>query len=112
MDQVIPLTTAPQQSFTVSLSVDDAILQLALDITFNEMAQYWTMDVTNAQGVLLLSAIPLVTGDWPAANLLAQYGYLAIGSAYIINASQAAIDYPDAISLGIDFFLVWSDTAA
>lgn len=112
MDQIVPLDSSANQSFTVSLSVDDNILTLQLVIGFSEMAQYWVMSISDNQGNLLLSSIPLITGDWPAANLLAQYGYLQIGSAYIINAGQVAIDYPDNVSLGTDFYLLWSDTAA
>jgi hypothetical protein len=110
-DQIIPLDTSPQQSFTIAVNVDGLVLRLGLDITFSEMAQYWLMDVKNSQGVVILASVPMITGDWPAANLLQQYGYLGIGSAYILNASQVAADYPDNTNLGTDFVLLWSDTA-
>ena len=110
-DQVIPLDSTANQNFAVSLNVDGQVLQLNLAISFSEMSQYWLMDISDANGNLLLSSLPLITGDWPAANILAQYAYLGIGSAFVINAGQAAIDYPDAVSLGGLFLLVWSDTA-
>lgn len=110
-DQVVPLDNSPNQTFAISLSVDGSILQLNLAISFAEMAGYWLMDISDVNGNLLLASIPLITGEWPAANLLAQYAYLGIGSAYVINAGQAAIDYPDSVSLGTSFVLVWSDTA-
>jgi hypothetical protein len=112
MAQIIPLTNAPQQTLQVALNVDGSVLRLQLAFNFNEMAQYWTMSISNSQGVLLLSSIPLMTGDWPAANLLAQYGYLKIGSAFLINLGQVADDYPTSTELGNAFSLLWDDTAA
>ena len=111
MNQVIPISTSANQTFNIQVNVDAKVLTLQLAITFSEMAQYWLIAISDASGNLLLSSIPLLTGDCQAANILAQYAYLAIGSAYIINAGQAAIDYPDAVSLGTQFVLVWSDTA-
>jgi hypothetical protein len=73
------------------------------------MAQYWLMSVSDSQGNLLLSSVPMVTGSWPAANLLAQQGYLNIGSAYIINLGQVPDDYPNANELGSAFLLLWDD---
>jgi hypothetical protein len=112
MDQIVPLDNSPQQALTVALNVDGQVLRLQLDIYFSEMAQYWVMDISDASGNLILSSLPLITGDWPAANILAQYAYLAIGSCYIINAGQVAADYPDATQLGTDFYLLWSDTVS
>lgn len=111
MSQIIPLTNAPQQSLNVSLNVNGSVLRLGLDIYFSEMAQYWLMDIYNAAGALLLSSIPMLTGSWPAANLLAQYGYLNIGSCYIINLGQVPDDYPNANELGNAFLLLWDDNA-
>ena len=111
MAQVIPLTNAPQQTLSVALKVDGGVLRLRLFIYFSEMAQYWLMDIADGNGNPLLASMPLVTGDWPSANLLAQYGYLRIGSAYIINLGQVPNDYPDATELGTGFSLLWDDTA-
>lgn len=111
-DQVVPLDSSANQRFQVSLSVDGKILQLNLAINFSEMGQMWMLSIFDSNNNLILSSIPLITGDWPAANILAQYAYLAIGSAFVVNAGQAAIDYPGAADLGGTFVLVWSDTAA
>lgn len=111
-NQIIPLGTAAAQSLQVALSVDGRPITLRLTIRFNEMAGYWVMTIANSTGVVLLDSIPLVTGSYPAANLLQQYGYLGIGSAYVINASGVAQDYPDGTNLGSDFLLLWGDTAA
>lgn len=111
-NQIIPLSTAPAQSLQVALSVDGRPITLRLTIRYNEMAGYWVMAIADSTGVLLLDSIPLVTGSYPAANLLQQYAYLGIGSAYIINASGVAQDYPNATDLGSDFVLLWGDTPA
>ena len=110
--QIIPLTTSPQQTLQVALPVDGNILRLQLEIYFSEMAQYWIMDISDTSGKLILASLPMITGDWPAANILAQYGYLRIGSAQIINLGQVPDDYPAANELGSDFLLLWDDTAA
>lgn len=108
MIQLIPLTPTPNdQYFSTSLNIDGGILVLQHHLHFNEMAQYWTDDISDQQGNLLLSGIPFVT----AANILEQFGYLLIGSAAIYNAgSVAAPPYPNAYDLGSDFNLIWGDT--
>ena len=109
-DNLIPLTTAPNQTFTAVLNVNNAILRLNLTIRYNEMATYWVMTIADQNNNVLLDSIPLLTGTWPAANILQQYQYLNIGSAYVINAgSQTLYDYPNITDLGTDFVLVWSD---
>ena len=109
MAQIIPLTNDPNQTLTVALNVNGGVLRLGLFITYSEMAQYWLMSASDSQGNLLLSSVPMVTGSWPAANLLAQQGYLNIGSAYIINLGQVPDDYPNANELGSAFLLLWDD---
>jgi hypothetical protein len=111
MAQIIPLDNSPNQQFTATLNVDGSPLTLQFKIYYNEMAGYWMMDIADANGNPLLASRPLITGSWPAANLLQQFAYLKIGSAYIINASGSAMDYPDKTNLGTDFVLLWDDTA-
>ena len=112
MAQIIPLTNAPNQQLSVALNVDGAVLRLNLAITFSEMAQYWLISISDAQNNLLLSGIPLITGAWPAANLLAQQAYMKIGSAYVINLGMVPDDYPTDTELGTGFLLLWDDTAS
>lgn len=112
MSQIIPLTNQSNQSLTVALSVDNAVLTLQLVVRYAELIGYWLMSISDSNGNLLLDSIPLVTGAWPAANLLGQYRSLQIGSAYVLNASGVAMDSPDATNLGTDFIVLWSDTPA
>ena len=110
MAQLVPLAQAPNQSFTVQLTVDGQPLTLVLLLSYSAMAGWWSMRVGNAQGVVLLASVPLVTGYYPAANVLAQYGYLQIGSAYVLNTGSSPDDYPGANDLP-NFSLLWGDTA-
>lgn len=112
-DQIIPLTSSPNQTIETTLNVDGGTITLRLTFRFNEMAGYWIMTVQDTAGNMLVDSIPLITGEWPAANLLGQHSYLKIGSAYIINTgANTGIEYPDANTLGTQFQLLWSDTAA
>ena len=107
--QQIPLDSSPNQTFAATLNVNDALLNLSLALSYNGMAGYWQMDVADAQGNLVLAGVPLITGSFPAANVLQQYGYLSIGSAYLINASADEQDYPGSSNLGTDYQLWWGD---
>lgn len=110
MASIIPLTNAPNQAFLVSLTVDGKLLALQIGIRYNEIASYWVLTISDAAGNLLLDSIPMLTGAYPAANILGQYAYLKIGSAFLVNASGIAKDNPDATNLGSDFQLIWDDT--
>lgn len=110
-DQLIPLDNSPNQTFQVTVAVDGKNVTFNVTLSYSEPAGYWVMNIKDAQGIDILDSIPLLTGEWPAANILGQYGYLGIGSAYIINASNTPIDYPGKPNLGSDFLLLWSDTA-
>ena len=110
MSQIVPLTSSPNQSFSVNLQVDGQPLTLNLTIRWNEMAGYWVMSISDANGVLLIDSIPLITGWFPAANILAQWGYLKIGSAFVINEGTSSSDYPGNSDLGTNFDLLWDDT--
>ena len=110
MSQIIPLTPSPNQAFTVQLQVDGQPLTLGLRIRWSYMAGYWLMAIFNASGVLLIDAVPLITGRYPAANLLAQQVYLKIGSAQLLNMGSSTADYPGIQNLGTDFQLLWDDT--
>jgi hypothetical protein len=108
--QIIPLTTNPNQTFAVQLTVDGATLTLGFVLTYSVMSGWWMMQVSSAQNVVLIASVPLITGYYPSANLLAQYGYLKIGSAYLLNTGNSTTDYPGANDLS-NFSLLWSDTA-
>ena len=109
--QLVPLTSDPNQVVTVSLNIDGTVRDFTLLLHYNELAGYWLLSIEDSGGNLILSGIPLVTGEIPAGNILGQFAYLGIGSAFILNASSLATqDYPGVATLGTDFVLVWSNT--
>jgi hypothetical protein len=108
--QIIPLTSAANQSFNVQLQVDGQPLTLTINIAWSTMAGYWVMDIFDAVGNPLARSVPLITGSYPAANILGQQVYLAIGSAFMLNGGNANADYAGVANLGTDFTLLWSDT--
>lgn len=110
MNQLVRLTNAPNQTFSVQLLVDNAPLTLNLALAWQTMTGYWQLSISDVNNNLLISSVPLITGDYPAANMLAQYGYLAIGSAYLLNTGNSPLDYPDETGLNL-FSLLWGDTA-
>ena len=109
-NQVISLTTANNQTFSVQLTVNGQSLTLNLALAYSVMAGYWQMAISDVNNNLLVASVPLITGEYPAANLLGQYQYLQIGSAYLLNTSDTSDDYPGQLNLA-QFTLLWGDNA-
>ena len=107
--KIIPLTTEPNQILSVTIPVNDKNITLNLVIRYNVMANYWVMTIKDSFGNILIGSIPLTPGEYPAADILGQYQYLAIGSAFVVNASNTDIDIPTDTTLGTDHFLLWGD---
>jgi len=106
MFSIIPLLSV-NQTFDIVLPVDGNNLKLGFYVYWNKIAEYWCMDITDYRvGKKVLSGIPLLTGE----NMLEQYKYLAIGSAYLVNLSGKLPDTPNDNNLGTSFQLIWSDT--
>lgn len=108
MNQLIPLTTAPNQKFMVPLNIDGGVMDIYFDpLRYNEIAKYWVATLKDSTGNIVLDSVPFITG----INLLQQFAYLGIGSAVIVNASNVkAPDFPNSLNLGTDFYLLWGDT--
>lgn len=119
MSQVaLPITAGTNQSFSITLPVDGNNVTLLLALTWNDEGGYWWLTVTDASGAVLLDGLPVITGQYPAANILRQYQYLGIGSAYLIPNSSTLPDNPTFANLGTSttaglqtFTLVWSDSS-
>ncbi|HBC94305.1 MAG TPA: hypothetical protein DCZ10_15760 [Pelotomaculum sp.] len=101
----IPLTSDPSQNFTCTIPVDGRNITLRFRINYNDIAGYWWMSITDSSGALLIDSLPLLTGQ----NILGQYQYLGIGSAYLYNNGSSE-DNPDNTNLGTDFLLIWGDS--
>ena len=110
--QIIPLTTSPNQSMQMVLNIDGKNKRLQLTVRFNEIGKYWVIGIIDVStGEYLLDSIPLLTGIYPAANILGQYAYLGIGGLYLLNVSNTDKDWPDNTDLGSDYILCWTDTS-
>lgn len=108
MYQTIPIDNSPNQVFNCNLLVDGLNLRLRFLIRYNEVAEYWNMTLRNpVTGVDYITSTPLVSSY---INLLEQYSYLKIGSAYLLKTGNVLNDYPNDVQLGNVFRLVWSDT--
>ena len=113
MYNIIPLTAEPNQSFVCTIPVDSKNVTLFFQLRYNDIAGYWVMTLTDAStGVILLDSVPVLTGEYPAADLLGQYQYLLLGSAVLINDSGDVLDTPSDLNMGVDYKLVWSDSYA
>jgi hypothetical protein len=108
---VIPLDNAPNQTLETTVFVDGSNVKLRLTFNFNEIAGYWIMSITDpTTSNLLIDSIPLVVGVYPASNIIQQYAYLGLGSAYVVPMGGSPLDFPDANTLGSYFCLVWGDS--
>ena len=111
MSQLIPLSTQQNQQMTVQLTVNGQALTVNLGFNYVAVAGWWQMIISDVNGNLLVASVPLVTGYYPDANMLAQYEYLEIGEAYLLNTGDGSTDYPSQYSLS-QFSLLWSDNTA
>jgi len=109
MPQIVNLSNSPNQSLQVTLNVNGGSLTLNLQLRYNTAGGFWVLSIADRDGNALVSSVPLITGAWPAANILAPYHYLGIGSAVVINMSGGVPDWPDEQSLGNGFELLWDD---
>ena len=108
----VPLNTNPNQSFMVTLPINNKNITLLLEISYKEACSYWVMNVKDPSTKKdILSNLPLITGglNGKSANILQQYQYLNIGSAFVVKLTDTDLDYPDDSSLGSEFVLVWGD---
>lgn len=103
--QIIPITDDPNQTLQTTIEVNDENIVLSFFFVYNAQCEYWTAQIKGSDGVILIDGLPLITIN----DLLEQYSYLAIGSAYIINVSGVDKDYPDETGWDKDFILLWGD---
>lgn len=108
---VIPLDSTPDQEFNVTVEVSGISIPLFLHLRYNTEGEFWKMDVMDGRDhKMLIAGVPFLTGEYPAADILAQFQHLGIGSALIIEATdQTAEEIPGLFDLGTDFVLVWGD---
>lgn len=109
---VIPLSTAPNQTFNCTIPIDGKNRPLSFQLRYNSIARYWNLTVIDARTKeTLIDALPIVVGEYPAANLLEQFGYMNLGSAVVVKEGELqGAKNPDDTNLGTEYYLVWGDT--
>ena len=107
--QYIPLTPFYDQEFSVTVNVNGENIPLIMHLRFNTEGEFWRMDISDGRtGKMLISGVPLVTGAYPAADRLAQFQHLGIGSMLVLkNSEMTEADLPGYEDLGTDFLLIW-----
>ena len=107
---IIPLTSDPDQTIAATIPINGKNVTLKFRVRYNTQGNYWWLTISDKGGNVLVDGLPLVTGDYPAADILEQYQYLGIGSAVVVNVGNTTLDIPDSTTLGTDFVLVWGDS--
>jgi Domain of unknown function (DUF6983) len=97
----IPTSNVPQVQ-TISLNG----VQYQITTRWNAYAGNgaWVMDIADSNGNRILSGVPLVTG----ADLLAQFEYLGIGGAMVVQSDNNPDVVPDSLSLGVTGHLFYA----
>lgn len=109
--QEVPVTNKPNQRFDCILEFDGKSVTYQFDFRFNEVGQIWMMTITDpVTGEYILDSIPVLGGIDDLSDLLYQYTYLGLGSAFVINVSNVPKDSPNDRNFGTDFKLLWGNT--
>ncbi|MDY6148961.1 MAG: hypothetical protein SPI35_08105 [Porphyromonas sp.] len=105
----IPLTPAPFAQKTFKLTLNGARnINILLKLRYYDLYELWVADVCdNTTGEELITGMPLV----PGVNLLGQYEYLNIGSAWIVAVEPTKQQHPDNETLGSQWVLAWGDSS-
>jgi hypothetical protein len=109
---VIPLTAEPNQSFNCTIPIDGENRPLSFLLRYNGVSEYWSLTVMDARTkAMLIDAVPLMSGVYPAANLLEQFGYMGLGSVCIVREGELPeSSNPNDTNLGAEYYLVWGDS--
>ena len=101
---VIPLTNAPDSTQDFKITIGGENKHIKLILRYLDRFNVWIADIIDyPTDIPLVNCVPFVTGE----NFLAQYRYLGIGEAYIVNQYPTDLMHPDNKTLGNTFLLVW-----
>ncbi len=108
----IPLTAEPNQRFIAQIPASNGNLTLGFYLSWNRMAEYWMLDLFNplTQAEYLTSLALVQQGD-SRRDFMSQYGYLNLGSAYLVPLTQSAPAQPGLLSWGTDYAMIWDASA-
>lgn len=104
---IVPITSNPNQTFTSTIPIDNSSIKFNFFLKYNTESSCWVLDIKDSGNNGIVTGINLVTG----VNLLEQYSYLKIGSAYLAKVDTSLTDdLPTEYNLGTKFLLIWDDT--
>ena len=105
----IPLDNTPDQEFHITVEANEKNIPLIMRLRYNTEGNFWHMDISDGNtGKMMISNVPLVTGQFPAADMMRQFQHMGIGSAIILNVTdKTAGNIPGMFDLGTDFILLW-----
>ena len=106
----LPITSDPDQTFSCTIPINGKNVTLNFRLRYNDIAKYWWLTIADKDNKVLIDSLPLLSPASPTGNILEQYQYLGIGSAYLVNAGGTLQDSPDSSNLGTDFLLIWGDS--
>ena len=106
----IPLSPYPNQTFSASIPVNDENKDLKFELSYNSVAGYWMMTVSDVQTEeVIFSQLPLLCSFGDFCNMLRQLDYKLIGSAFVFPVNFTKASMPNDKNLGSDYTLLWSD---
>ena len=111
MYQTIPPPSSFNERKIVTVEVDGVKHTIRIRLRFMESLGLWHMSIYNpSNGACMAESIPLLTGMYPAADLLGPYGSLGIGSACIVPlVKNPTTPNPSRTNFGTEYALVWGD---
>lgn len=105
----IPVSNSFNQSFTLALPLSELqTLSLSFFISWNNIANYWQVDISNPDGTRYVSALPLVLRTGVTANMLDFVEYLNIGKMYLLPLNNSTSQGPGLTDWGTNFILIWA----
>lgn len=106
----IPLTNSPNQTFRVTVPVNNVNKTFMIKLSFNEQANYWNFSLYDSYAEQpIMVNIPLLCSQYKFANILRQQNYLKIGSLYVAPVNLTTNSAPDDEDIGSNYILVWAD---
>jgi len=106
LDRVHPKTR-------VSVPIDGVSTYLYFVFQYNAAGDFWSLTVSDSEMNMLVSNMPLLSGEGAAANMLRQLGHLGIGSAVIHKLVDApSSDSPNFENWLREFDLYWGSESA
>ena len=99
MPLVISLPTSGKS--TTSVVLDSRVVSLTT--SWNALGQFWSMDIKDSLGALLLTGVPLV----PNQPLLKAHPVVADALGEFVVAEKAEGDYQVQSNMGVQVVLLW-----